>query len=247
MIIRILLSLILSISLLSCVHPQIKEQDSSVEELIHVDPIPEKLDKEVVEQILEISDSLIEFINGENLLELKFKTFEMSIDSIDIWNDEVDLKEHNSDTVIVYLDLGSSIEEKKIRIKQLLEGRLRVFQSYENSITIMNEGPHCDMNDWKHYNSDWAEIEFFNDTIETNSYSEEEWNKFIDVDMSEFIDAVRLHCGERWANLAEGAKSPTDYPSGVSMSRIYLKVEYSNDKTGMVSTKIIAFEIPMGC
>ena len=42
-------------------------------------------------------------------------------------------------------------------------------------------------------------------------------------------------------------QSLTEYPSGVSMSRIYLTVEYSNDKTGTVSTKIIAFEIPMGC
>lgn len=247
MIIRIFLIFSSIVILVSCGNSELEQTKKVVVNKIQIEPVSGKLDPLVVELDIEVEDSLLEFVNGDLLLELKFKTFEMSIDSIDIWNDEVDLKLHNSDTVIVYLALGSSVEDKKIRVKQILEGGLRVFQSYENSITIMNEGPHCDLNDWKHYNSEWVELDVLNDSIKTVDYSEEEWSQFIDVDMSELIEAVKFHCGEEWAAQAKKAVSPTEYPNGVSMSRIYIKVEYQNDKTGTTSSKIIAFEIPMGC
>lgn len=247
MIYRIFLSATLVFCLFSCVNPENEKSEVAVEQKKQVEPLVQVLDSLINEEVFEVSDSLMEFINGDFMLDLKFKTFEMSVDSIDIWNDEVDLRQQNSDTIIVYLDLGSSVDGKKIRVKQLLEGGLRVFQSYENSITIMNEGPHCDLNEWKHYNSDWVEIEVLNDTIETISYDEDEWRRFIEVDMSELVEAVRFHCGEEWADQAKNAKSPSDYPSGVSMSRIYFKIEFQNEKTGTISSKIIAFEIPMGC
>jgi len=233
--------------LLSCSNPQAIEADTPIDNIVEFVSVPEPTDSTSIENALEVSDSLIEFTFEENRLELQFVTFELAVDSIDIWSDEVDLNKQNSDTIIVYLDLSSSIEGKKIRIKQLLDGGIRVFQSYETSITIMNEGPHCDMIEWKHYNSDWTEIEILNDTIETNSYSEEERNQFIDVDMSELIKAVEIHCGERWADHVKEVKSPNEYPLGIGMNRVYFKIEYLNDTTGTVSSKIIVFEIPMGC
>jgi len=38
------------------------------------------------------------------------------------------------------------------------EGEIKLYQSFENSITIINEGPHCDLVKWKHYNSEWKEL-----------------------------------------------------------------------------------------
>jgi len=186
------------------------------------------------------------FTPSEDDLHLKFSEFELLIDSLDYWDEEDELKELQSDRANIYLELGESIVGKSIKITSLKNKDIRVYQCYENSITVMREGPHCDLLNWKHYTSDWVELTIKGESFITNTYSEKEWNKFDEVDISEFIEAVKEHCGDDWANHVKDIKSVKEYPSAVGVSKILLKIEILNEDES-ISNKIIAFEIPMGC
>src|SRR5688572_20552919 len=35
----------------------------------------------------------------------------------------------------------------------------RIQAQYETSLTILNEGPHLDLLDWKHFRSEWSDLE----------------------------------------------------------------------------------------
>ena len=112
----------------------------------------------------------------------------------------------------------------------------------------MNEGPHCDLTEWKHYYSEWKKLNY---NVEENSfisdsYKRKDWEKFISVSVNELKKAVEKECGGNWSDLIEDIKSVNEYPCGVSMSRIFLKILLT-DENDLVSERIISFEIPMGC
>jgi hypothetical protein len=189
-------------------------------------------------------------ISGQNsyLNKIKFQEFELNImKPISVWDEEGKLENIQKDSVYVYLDLGESIEGIKIQINQLKNGKIKIFQRFENSITIMDEGPHCDLIDWKHYNSKWNELEITDNIFLTDSYSEKDWRKFEQVNIEELKKAVKEKCGEEWLNHIKNIKSPNNYPSAVGMSRVFLKIKFKNDEIGITEEKIISFEIPMGC
>ncbi|MDO5979133.1 SH3 domain-containing protein [Flavivirga spongiicola] len=184
----------------------------------------------------------------ETELRKRFKinldTFTLTVDSLEAWASKT-----NQDTVNIDIDLGETIEGKIIRIKHHIDYKnIQLFQRHENSITIMDEGPHCDLTDWKHYYSSWKPLKSISkdNQFKTNSYSEEAWNKFIKIDINEFKQAVKTHCGENWATLIKDVKTVNTYPSGVSISTIYLKVIFTKMNDEKIE-KIIAFGIPMGC
>jgi hypothetical protein len=182
-----------------------------------------------------------------NPFEIQFDgiSFHMNLEG---WEEVDDSNKTHQDTAKIYIELGETPEGKKITIHNAKFKRIEVFQRHENSVTIMNEGPHCDLTEWKHYDSNWKQLEF--NTVEgsfiTDSYTPEDWEKFIPVDLNEFEEAVKVQCGEYWMEHIKGIKSVTEYPSGVSISRIFLKLLLTDEKDS-VTEKIIEFVIPMGC
>ena len=85
---------------------------------------------------------------------ISFDTFTLTVDSLEAWASKT-----NKDTVNIDIDLGETIEGKIIRIKHHVDYKnIQLFQRHENSITIMDEGPHCDLTDWKHYYSSWKPL-----------------------------------------------------------------------------------------
>lgn len=152
------------------------------------------------------------------------------------------------DTARVYLDLGDTPENKLFTLKHTEYKEVRIFQRHENSVTISQEGPHCDLFDWKHYYSDWKELEFdpVENSFTSNSYNQNDWRKFIEVEIDELIEAVELTCGEEWSQLLGHISDVNEYPSGVSMSKIIIKLVLTKQE-GPNQEKIIEFEIPMGC
>ncbi|AUP79636.1 SH3 domain-containing protein [Flavivirga eckloniae] len=185
----------------------------------------------------------------EEKLKKRFKVgfdelFSLSVDGLYAFV----LKE-NKDTIDVALELGESIEEKNIRIKHHTDYKdIKVFQRYVNSVSIMNEGPHCDLLDWKSYYSSWVPLKPLKalNQFKTNSYTDDAWGKFKDVDINAFKQAVKTHCGDDWAELVKHVKSINEYPAVVSMSHISLKVVFTTMNDEKIE-KIIVFEIPMGC
>lgn len=152
------------------------------------------------------------------------------------------------DSITYDVELGYSPEDKIISIKPSVNyKKIEVFQSYRTSITVMNEGPHCDLLDGQHYTSDWEVLKpISNNEFRSCSYSESDWSTFVDIDLAELKEQVLEHCGASYAGLVENIKSVNDGPAAVSISTIYFKIvitEQNNDKI----EKIIVLNIPMGC
>ena len=181
-------------------------------------------------------------------VKISFEEFVVIIDSLNAYP----LKETHQteqDTVSMAIELGETPENKIIRVKHLQDySKIEIFQKHENSITIMDEGPHCDLINWKHYTSSWKPLKSISKykKFKTNAYLKKDWNTFIDINLEDLKAAVKNTCGDRWANLIKDAQSISDYPIGISISKIYLRV-IMTDLDGDKIEKIIAFEIPMGC
>lgn len=184
---------------------------------------------------------------AEHVIRLNFEEFVVEIDSLEAWGKEGSLKKVLHDTAKVYLEIGETIEGRRVRVIPQKEGEIKLYQLFENSITVMREGPHCDLTDWKHYHSEWKELTINNGEFLTDSYSEKDRTKFIDIDMNELREAVRNQCGDEWAEHIKDVQSPTEYPCGVNTNRIYLRVEFTGQDDGILKESIISFEIPMGC
>lgn len=180
-------------------------------------------------------------------IEIKFQDFSLKME-LEVWDENETLKNIQKDTAKVYLELGETPAGRKIKIIPSKFKKIEIFQRHENSITIMNEGPHCDLTEWRHYYSEWEQLDFDlnENTFVLDSYDSDDWEKFIDVDINELKKAVEKECGETWAEHIKAIKNTNDYPSGVSMSRIFLKIILTGDDD-TVTEKTIEFEIPMGC
>jgi len=180
-------------------------------------------------------------------IKIRFQEFTLQMD-LEAWDEKEELKKIQGNNVRVYLELGETAEGLKVKISDSKFKKIEIFQRHENSVTIMNEGPHCDLIEWKHYYSEWKKIDYNTkeNTFVSDSYERQDWEKFIEVDIDELKKAVEKHCGNYWAEHIQNVKNVNEYPSGVSMSRIFFKILLT-DENDSVTEKTISFEIPMGC
>jgi len=185
--------------------------------------------------------------NDEHKLSLNLKDFVISFQSIVIESYyDYSFNNKGNDTTLVYLELGDSPENNLLTIDSGEAEIVNVYQRYETSATIMNEGQHLDLLDWLHYTSSWVEIEKNNNhSFKSISYSEEEAAKFPEVDIEKLKVMAKNIGGEKWAELVKDVKSVNDYPIGVGISQIEFKIEYIFK--GVKKTKYIVFEMPLGC
>lgn len=103
---------------------------------------------------------------------IRFPNVVLEIDSITLYTQNNMVPLEKSDTALRYVDIGESIEGKKIRFRVSNQFDLSVFQRHENSVTVMAEGPHCDLIDWKHYDSEWLALQLRDSEFETLQYTE---------------------------------------------------------------------------
>ena len=200
--------------------------------------------KEKVEIINKVKNEALE----DTITNIKFSELSISINRLIVFDEDKKLNETQKDTVYLYSELGETIEGQTISISTEQLTNLTIEQRYETSVTIMGEGPHCDLIDWKHYDSEWK-------TLKTNkvgqficdSYSEKDWEKFPKIQISELKAKVKEQCGQEWYNLISKVKSPTEYPSGVGVSRYFLRLTGQRKDNGQTVTKLIIFEVAMGC
>lgn len=186
-------------------------------------------------------------LQDTNGVTVNFEPFQVHIDSLEIWDEEGVPRHPAPDSAAVAVALGSSPEGQAVHISLHEPGSVRLFQRYETSLTVMDEGPHCDLTDWTHYNSPWQELPANGTTFQALEYAEADWSRFVPVDMQAVQKAVRAHCGDTWAALMAGAAHPDDYPLGVSISRIFLRIEFTPQGTTAAQTFTLVFEMPMGC
>lgn len=178
-------------------------------------------------------------------VKIKFPELEIFFDSLYIWN-EGNLSGIDSDTCRIYLELGETIENRTLQIKSKDNVKLKFYQRYENSITVMNEGPHCDLTEWKHFDSPYKELKNNGNRLKTIEFSSVDRENFVKVDMKELLTYIKEYCGKEWSAIARQAKSIRQYPLGIGQSRIFLKIEITHSDNSKTE-RIISFEIPMGC
>lgn len=156
----------------------------------------------------------------------------------------------HTDTIVVQLGLGGDATGQTYVIKRDPSVQsIEIFQNYETSLTLMNEGPHLDLTDWKHYVSDWQKLDVSNNSFQTSVYSGEDQMEFPDVTPDEIVLAVKERLSNdqpEWMELVKKCKGANDYPCGVSISRINLKI-VTTDADGVKKERLVIFEIPMGC
>lgn len=151
--------------------------------------------------------------------------------------------------VIVDLDLGQSLEgyEVVLRKEPRCATEFRVQWQYETSVTVMNEGPHVDLLDWKHFTSSWLDIEPNGaGRYRLPTLTDEQRMEFPQVSPSELVEAVRAEGGDRWAELAANVKTPHAYPSAVGLSAYRVRVVQRVGSEWQVLHSA-TFRFPMGC
>lgn len=192
--------------------------------------------------------SLVFWSMTDSIAKLKFDEVSFEISKLLIegeYNESIII---GGDSMNVFMEMSTNLEGQAIAVLTSELTDIQLFQSYETSVTIMNEGPHCDLLDWKHYRSDWKELtrNCFGDFIAA-SYDEAERRKFVEVSIEELKEAIAYYCDDDWAKHAASVKGPNDYPAGVSINKYFLKLTGKNEKTGKSVTKIISFTTAMGC
>lgn len=145
-------------------------------------------------------------------------------------------------------DLGETLESADILIETEKYTDVEIYQAFETSVTIMNEGPHCDLINWRHHTSDWVRLaELKPNTFQTIIYPDHESKKFPTVTIKEVQDAARKQCGDDWADLIKNSKSVYDYPCDIGVSSYFIRLAATDKKTGAKVEKKIVILIPMGC
>jgi hypothetical protein len=159
-----------------------------------------------------------------------------------------DLTKINKDTAFLFSELGSTIEGQLLVVLFENLSQVKVEQSYETSVTISKEGPHCDLLNWKHYYSEWKTLKINeNGQFICEKYSQKDNEKFPKIEIVDLQQEVKKQCGDDWQLLINNIKSLTEYPSSVSISRYFLRVTGQRKDNGQLITKIIVIESPMGC
>lgn len=179
---------------------------------------------------------------------LRAETFELTIEQFEIDEQTSISDKFIEDTLYVTASLGSFFEDKIIKFSSDQISEYYIEQRFETSVSVMKEGPHCDLLDWEHYNSDWRPMQKLgNNVFQTILYSEKEKERFPKVSLEEIKQAVRNECGSDWAQLITNINSPIEYPSSVGISRYFIKIIGVNSRNGEKFKRIIVIVNPMGC
>ena len=189
-----------------------------------------------------------ELIDADTIAVIEFKEISIFINRLKIYDQDNIISSNETDSVLINAELGEKFEGQIITYKSDILSDIIIEQRYQTSVTIMKEGPHCDLTDWKHYYSEWKRLSSTsNGQFITDSYSENEQKKFPSISINELKKEVKNQCGEDWVQLLDSIKNPNDYPSGVSISRYYLKITGKHKDSNSIVTKIIVIENQMGC
>lgn len=181
-------------------------------------------------------------LNLDGRLELKFQVE-------DLFTEEAYLQQIHHDTVYLLLGFVEKISGHQFQIQVHDPGikEVSVYQSYQTSLSLMDEGPHMDFTDWLHYTSSWEEIPLKDWRFSSLEYQKEDYQKFPSVNNEDIMEAVRARVTDaKWLALAEKCEDPQSYPCGVSISRYFLKLEIQGPGDE-ITQRVVVFEVPMGC
>lgn len=182
----------------------------------------------------------------DSITHIKFNELSLSIYKFNAWNEDKRLSAIQNDTAYIICELGESILGQKIKIESSQLSDLKIEQAYETSISISYEGPHCDLIDWKHFRSDWLEVKSVSqDVYQVINYSDADKEKFPKINVEELKQHVKDYCGEEWYELVKKTSKATEYPIGVGISRVFIRL--TGNFNGRQVIKLLILEEAMGC
>ena len=155
-------------------------------------------------------------------------------------------------TVIDDLDVPENIDGQELFILGGAQSeQYRISERYRTSMTVMGEGPHLDLIDWRHFDSEWIPLEKLSQRKFRSIASEKmDVETFPATTRAELLSAVRKRAvaigWEPAIDLAKTCRSPKDEPCAVSVSSVYFRIERLVGDT-WVKVGSIEISIPMGC
>lgn len=190
---------------------------------------------------------MVDIPDGESTTKVKFKDFNLIIDSTYFWIEMEDYLERTfKDTAFLYLELGDDLTGKPIFIESQIEASFEITQSYQNSMAISAEGPHCDLINWKHYDAPWKPL----DKIGQHQYRSlgysADWNTFPEVTIDEAKKAVKEHCDADWYNVVKDATDVKDYPFYLATNQVTFRISVTPSNQPSYECVLIVYT-PMGC
>lgn len=149
------------------------------------------------------------------------------------------------------IEMGKRIEDFDQVSQQILQlKQFKLHYRYETSLSLLDEGKHCDLTDWKHGYSPWKDIsEKVNElgVFELPQASAEDRQTFPVMGISAIKSAYRKHCnGEHWLKKIENLKAADDYPSSIGISKALLLLEGQAEDGGKFR-QVYHIELMMGC
>lgn len=215
------------------------------EDIVHHDFNEHHAVLPVVEEIT--ADTQMVWLS-DSAISIDLDSISVKLDSLEIWIDTI---KSNRDTTFIYLELGSSLADHYFAVNSTYDSSsILVTYHFETSLTVSDEGPHCDLIDWKHYISapdTLAQLDSTGVYQFKNGYQDSMSTAFPEITMKEVRRAVVKHCSEGWMERTKESKTIRDYPFSVSISREIIHIVIKNDKGDIIREKFIIFEIPMGC
>jgi len=157
----------------------------------------------------------------------------------------------NGGVTVVDLDLLESIDGQEVMLNFRDDyTEYRVLQRYRTSMSVSVEGPHLDLIDWRHFDSEWIPLKSLGDNrYRTLSYDETDHVKFPATTKAEIMTEVRRQVKNDWPELLELVKDcngPNDGACHVGISSIYLSIQKKVHER-WINIGLVDFQIPMGC
>lgn len=157
-------------------------------------------------------------------------------------------------TIQIDLGLGEWVSKVNLRPASSASVEFRVEQQYETSLTLMDEGPHMDLRNWKHHVSAWEPLEQRSGL--SFALKDVDVKEFPKVEGSEIVEATIVESkrwkaqgypgSDRWIAAAKKCESATTYPCGVSVSKVRLKISVK-ESGEWKPIQIVELVLPMGC
>jgi hypothetical protein len=158
-----------------------------------------------------------------------------------------DRQPKSQDTAMLEAEMGSEIGNVLVSVFTTELQDVVIEQSMRTTMTINNDGPSCELSDWKHYIMPWTSIkQITTEQFKLNGYNADEYNRFPDVTVEEVKTAAKAHCSADWLPIINTIKSMQDAYCDVVMDKVMLRVS-GKKANGQKVEKYVMIIIPTGC
>ena len=153
--------------------------------------------------------------------------------------------ELSTDTFRFQLPMAAKIEGSKLEITSNDFTNIWAEQQFKTSISIVNEGAHCDLKNFKHFYSDWQKLfSSGNDVFTIPVNEQEDKTRMVPVSGDEIRAYVKANCPEEFNDRVKNIKGSGVYPVAVGISTYFFKIH--GFASGKEVVKVLAIEYSMG-